>query len=202
LRRDFRYRMVKLKSFAASAMDENLDAAVAANGERDSIVSHQEKRICWDRELPVELWKMILRSFDRKNLYDIRHTCHLIQNVVLEIHRGRKKNVLSKMTGGKTVSLVDNDINSNAVIPGPLIYSSYLVSVSDTNDSGSSATFLINGSVTRGGTAACRITTIGSNNEQLTISWVPRDYPRLKFMNPPTNPTGAIYTYLVNTTVW
>jgi len=109
-------------------MNENLDFANDVDRKGDSF---EEKRICWDRELPVELWKMILRSFDRKNLYDIRHTCHLIQNVVLEIHRGRKKNVLSKVDtvendGRKTVSsLVDNDSNSNAVIPDTLPFGTY-----------------------------------------------------------------------------
>jgi len=99
-----------------------------------------------------------------------------------------------------TVSLVDNDVTSNVQLPGTQTYGSYLVLVSDVNNGGSAATFLITGSVARGGSVFRATATAGSSNEHLTISWVQGDYPRLRWMNLPSGASGATYNYRVKVT--
>ena len=108
----------------------------------------------------------------------------------------------SSMSVTSTASLIDNDSDSSAAIAGSQTFGAYMVLVSDTNNTGSSATFLISGSTARGGSVFRASATAGSNNEHLTISWTQGDQPRLKFMQPPTNGTGATYNYRVKLLPW
>lgn len=96
-----------------------------------------------------------------------------------------------------TVTLIDNDMTGTAILPGSKTFGSYMVLVSDINNTGASATFMISGSTSRGGSVMRTTTTGGANGEHLTISWLMGDYPRLRYMNYATNGTGATYTYKV-----
>lgn len=123
------------------------------------------------------------------------------------LHKAGAVSGVTSLNGGTvpvtgTVTIVDNDPTSTAAIPGTQTFGSYLVLVSDVNNSGSAATFLITGSVARGGSVFRATATPGSNNEHLTITWVQGDYPRLKFMAAPSNATGATYSYRVKSVAW
>jgi hypothetical protein len=87
------------------------------------------------------------------------------------------------------------------VIPGTDTSGSYLILVSDISDHGSSAIFLITGSLGKGGSVFRATSTSGTKDEHLTIVWMPDDRPRLRFMQPPSNPDGTNYTYRIQTTL-
>ena len=118
------------------------------------------------------------------------------------LHKAGAVSGITSMNGNSmnvtgTVTLVDNDPTSTAIIPGTQTFGSYLILVSDVNNSGSAASFLITGSVARGGSVFRATATAGANNEHLTVAWAQGDYPRLKFMQAPTNGTGQVYSYKV-----
>lgn len=121
------------------------------------------------------------------------------------LHKAGAMSGVTSMNGNSmpvtgTVTLVDNDPTSTAAIPGTQTFGSYLILVSDVNNAGSAATFLITGSVARGGSVFRATATAGANNEHLTITWTQGDYPRLKFMSAPSNATGATYSFKVKMT--
>lgn len=96
-----------------------------------------------------------------------------------------------------TVQLIDNDSNATVSIPGTTTYGAYLILVMDTVNTGSSAAFMITGSASRGGSVFRATSTVGANNEHLTITWAIGEVPHLKWMNLPSNGTGANYSFLV-----
>jgi hypothetical protein len=98
-----------------------------------------------------------------------------------------------------TVGLLDNDSMGTAILPGTVKYGSYMVLVTDVNSTGASATFLVSGNVTRGGSVFRTTGTLGANNENLTVEWSTNDYPRLMYAALPSGGTGATYTYRVKT---
>ena len=97
-----------------------------------------------------------------------------------------------------TITLPDDDLAALAVIPGTNTYGAYTVLVRDVNNTGASATFLISGSNSRGGSVFRATATAGPSNEHLTIVWVQGESPSLKFMALPNDGTGATYSYKVN----
>jgi hypothetical protein len=121
------------------------------------------------------------------------------------LHKAGAVSGVTSLNGGtlpvtESVTLVDNDSAATAVIPGTEPHGSYIVLVSDVNNSGASAAFLITGATGRGGSVFRAAATAGANNEHLTVSWVQGDRPRLQFMQPPNNPNGTTYSYRVKTT--
>ena len=103
----------------------------------------------------------------------------------------------SAMDVTSTITLPDNDPAAIAAIPGTKTYGAYTILVTDTNNTGSSASFLLSGSNARGGSVFRATATAGPNNEHLTIIWTQGEYPSLKFMNLPNNGTGATYSFKV-----
>jgi fibronectin-binding autotransporter adhesin len=108
----------------------------------------------------------------------------------------------SSMAVTATVTLPDNNPAAVASIPGTRTYGAYYILVSDVNNTGSSAVFMITGSNARAGSVFRGTATAGANNEHLTIVWNQGETPSLKFMNMPNNPTGATYSYRVKTIAW
>lgn len=103
----------------------------------------------------------------------------------------------SAMDVTSTITLPDNDPAAVAAIPGTATFGAYQILVTDVNNTGASATFLISGSNARGGSVFRATATAGPNNEHLTIIWTQGEYPSLKFMNLPNNGTGATFSYKV-----
>ena len=109
---------------------------------------------------------------------------------------------ISSINGGLVdvtgqVTLVDNDATAIATLPGTNTFGAYQVLVSDVNNTGAAATFFISSSSGRAGNVFRATGSPGANNEHLTIKWPAGSQPGLKFMQLPTNGTGATYTYVV-----
>lgn len=118
------------------------------------------------------------------------------------LHKNHALSGVTSMNGGTvdvtdTVSLIDNNSTISVPLPGTKTNGAYTVLVSDVNDTGCSATFLISGNTTRGGNVMRATSVPGAATEQVTLRWDQGARPALKWLVRPLNGTGASFTYKV-----
>lgn len=93
------------------------------------------------------------------------------------------------------LSLVDNADGFVAYVPLANPNGSYAILVTDILNGGATASFLVSGSLTRGGHMVRTAGMAGSQGERLQMTWAAGSLPALSYLKRPSVGVGSIYTY-------